>query len=228
MKTTTIFNLAAVCLISVCSQAQEQKPHPSHDSLLDETSRFIFYSVLEGLYEDGLTNRDVEQILLKKGTSYFHFIYACPICTATVWALEAYRSRPEHLYSLKSGASTFGPGLSDSLHNELYSDNPHQRLIAINAMVKTWLARRIEKMNLSEKEHDVLLNKLEAKRKEGMNVLKSFRHYEHGSKMGVEQAAPAYVDLEECAVCNGAVGKLMKLPHDEITSPNHDPQPTED
>src|SRR5262249_30538104 len=65
-------------------------------SEIDSTTRFIFYSTLEGLYEDGVSNQDVDQILLRKDhQSYSHFIYACPICTTTIWALQAYRSRPE-------------------------------------------------------------------------------------------------------------------------------------
>ena len=61
----------------------------------------------------------------------------------------------------------------------------------------------------------MLLEKLEEKRKEGMEVLENFRKAGHGPGWGVAEAAPAYVDLEECAVCNGAVGKLMKMPGDK-------------
>ena len=188
-----------------------EKPHFS--SLTDETSRFVFYSVLEGLYEDGLSNGDVDQILSKKeGESYTNFVYSCPICTPTIQALLAYRVRLEHLYSLKSGASTFGKGLSAPLHEELYSDDSRQRLGAINTLMQGWMDRRIKSMNLPAEERAKLLTELEDKRKEGMEALESFRHHEHGQSFGVEKAAPAYVGLDECAVCNGAVGKPMKLP----------------
>ncbi len=180
---------------------------------IDDTSRFIFYSVLEGLYEDGLSNEDVNQILMKKeNQSYFHFIYSCPICGPTIWALEAYRSRPERFYGLKKAGSTFGHGLPDSLHKKLYSEDSDQRLIAINTLVMEWISRRMNTMHLSEEDRASLLKALEQKRKAGMEALESFRSLEHGPEFGVAQAAPAYVDLEECAVCNGAVGKVMKLP----------------
>ena len=108
---------AAFALQVVPSYAQDANPTAAEHSDFDETSRFIFYSVLEGLYNDGLANSDVDQILLKKeGHSYFHFIYACPICTATIWALQTYRVRPERFYGLKTAATTFGPGLSESQH----------------------------------------------------------------------------------------------------------------
>lgn len=220
MKTLIAVLLAVTALMPLYAPAQEaQLTTPAHSDF-DDTSRFIFFSVLEGLYEDGLSSKDVDQILMKKdGQSYFHFIYACPICTATIWALQTYRARPEHLYSLKSGASTFGRGLSEQQHQQLYSDDHHQRLIVINTLMQGWMKRRTDRMNLSEKDRMALLDNLEKKRKEGMDVLESFRHHGHGPNFGVPEAAPAYVDLEECAVCNGAVGKLMKLPSDPSPTP---------
>lgn len=195
----------------VFSAGPARAAEPARD--FDSTARFIFYAVLEGLYEDGLSHQDVAQILLKKEKqSYFHFIYACPICTPTIWALETYRARPERFYGLKSGASTFGPGLSEALRAELYSEDSNQRLIAINTLVRNWLARRMELMKLSEPERTELLRQLEKKRQDGMAALKSFRQHGHGPDFGVAEAAPAYRDLEECAVCNGAVGRVMKLP----------------
>src|SRR5713101_4867730 len=145
----TILRLAAIIAVSfaVSTRAQASGKGRALDSEIDDTSRFIFYSVLEGLYEDGLSNKDVEQILMKKEKqSYFHFISACPICTATVRALEAYRVRPEYLYISKPSVSTFGPGLSPWLREQLYSDDPRQRLSAINTLVKTWMNRRIKTM----------------------------------------------------------------------------------
>jgi len=211
----TILRLAAIIAVSfaVSARAQTSVKGTTLDSDFDDTSRFIFYSVLEGLYEDGLSNKDVEQILMKKEKqSYYHFIRACPICTATIRALEAYRVRPEYLYTSKPSVSTFGLGLSASLREQLYSDQPRQRLSAINTLVKTWMNRRMKNMHLSKKDRAALIDALEKKRKQGLESLESFRRHEHGPDFGVAEAAPAYVDLKECAVCNGAVGKPMKLP----------------
>ena len=203
---------ASVSGIACAQSLPDNAPRPRAE--IDATARFIFYSVLEGLYEDGLANEDVDQILMKKEQQsyYFHFIYSCPICTATIWALEAYRARPEHLYSLKTDGSTFGPGLTDPIRKQLYHDDPRQRLTAINGLVQTWMARRLNHLSLTVKERADLLKALERKRKEGMDALESFRRLEHGPDFGVATGAPAYVDLKECAVCNAVVGKPMKLP----------------
>lgn len=208
MKAILRYIIIIAFSIGVSSHAQ-----PGVKPDIDDTSRFIFYSVLEGLYEDGLTNKDVDQILLKNEKQrYYHFIYACPVCGATIWALEAYRGRPERLYGLKREGSTFGDGLSAELHEQLYNDDVQKRLIAINTLMQKWMDRRMKAINLSVKERAVLLEALQKKRKEGMDALESFRKLEHGPNFGVAEAAPAYVDLQECAVCNGAVGKPMKLP----------------
>jgi hypothetical protein len=146
------------------------------------------------------------------GQTYFHFIYACPVCNATIWALEAYQSRPKSLYGVKLVGSTFGPGLSQSQHEQLFSTDPVQRLTVINALVSTWMERRMKMQRLTPEERTTLLAALEEKRKEGMKALERFRKKEHGPNFGVAEAAPAYVSLQECAVCNAAVGKPMKLP----------------
>ncbi len=176
----TVIAAILVVLLSATFRLQPVAAGASPPSELDATTQFIFYGVLEGLYEDGVSNQDVDQILMKKeNQSYCHFIYACPICTTTIWALQAYRSRPEQFYSLKSPSptSTFGPGLPSSLRTELFSDDPHRRLKAINTLVKDWIGRRMDRMNLSTKDREALLKALEEKRKQGMEALESLRRH---------------------------------------------------
>jgi hypothetical protein len=213
----TMLSLVAMVLVSIAApvwaQGDAKEEAAARADGIDATARFIFYSVLEGLYEDGLSNEDVEQILMKKEKqSYFHFIYACPVCNATIWALQAYRGRPDHLYGLKRPSSTFGSGLSGDLRKQLYSEDPNQRLTAINTLVQAWLDRRMTNQRLTKKERTEWIEALEKKRQEGMRMLQSYRRREHGADFGVAPAAPAYVDLKECAVCNGVVGKAMALP----------------
>jgi hypothetical protein len=205
--------LAAVfLLVSAFPLPSRAGPLPKQSDF-DNGTRFIFYSVLEGCYEDGLTNADADQILLRPDPSkgYVHFIYSCPICMPTIWAVQTYRARPAAFFSLKSEASTFGPGLPAHLEKQLFSADPHQQLIAVNTLMKNWIARRMDRMNLSAGQRADILADLEKKRKKGMEALKSFRGGGHEQE-AMSAYAPGYIDLDECAVCNGAVGKLMKLP----------------
>lgn len=185
----------------------------------DETTQFIFYSVLEGLYDDGVSTEDVEQILMRnEGEEYFHFIYACPVCMASIWALDAYRARPESMHSVKGRHSTFGEGLEKDVQNELYSEDPKRRLSAINGLINRWIEGRMAAMNLTDEMRETLLDGLEAKRKKGMEMLQKF--HDSGrpkDKGGVAYYAPAYAAGKqwECAACNGAVGKAMAFGKDE-------------
>lgn len=173
----------------------------------DDAHRFIFYAVLEGCYEDGLSTADVSQILLRRSNeAYFHFIYSCPICTPTIDALETYRSRPAEFYSLKSEASTFGEGLTPDLTKQLYSKVPENRLAAINTLLQRWIARRFSQLALSDTERAQLHQAIEEKRKKGAQALKSFK-----ADGSVATQAPAFATIDECAVCNAAVGKKLKI-----------------
>ncbi|MGI9239472.1 MAG: hypothetical protein ACR2RV_01650 [Verrucomicrobiales bacterium] len=174
------------------------------ESRFGATQRFIFQSILEGLYEDGVSTEDVEQILMRREREeYFHFIYACPVCTASVWAFEAYRDRPEKLYCVKSGASTFGFGLGKEIRDGLHSENVGQRLSTINTLIGRWIDRRMDTLRLTEEERAELAERLEEKREEGMARLNQFRN--------VPIYAPAYQGKGdwECAVCLAVVGKPM-------------------
>jgi hypothetical protein len=171
----------------------------------DESYRFIFYAVLEGCYEDGISTEDVSQILLRATNSWYsHFIYACPICTPTVHALEAYQSRPKHFSALKTSVNTFGPGVSPEVKKQLYSSKPEDRLTAINTLMKGWVSRRIALLRLTDAERKELEKKLGEMREKGNGYLKGF------AKQDPEKFKMSpFGKVQQCAVCNGAC--LMKL-----------------
>ena len=171
----------------------------------DDNYRFIYYAVTEGCYEDGIATTNVDQILLMNtNVGFVHFIYACPLCTPTIHALEAYRSRPKHLAGMKTRLTTFGPGLSEEQIKKLYSDRPSDRLEVINGLMQTWITRRMTELRLTDAEKTQLKQNFEKMRQEGMKMLKYFqaRDPEH-FKMS------PFAEVQQCAVCNGAC--CMKL-----------------
>ncbi len=171
----------------------------------DDNYRFIFYAVLEGCYEDGIATTNIDQILLMNtNVGFVHFVYACPICTPTIHALEAYRSRPKHFAGLKTHATTFGSGLSEEQIKKLYSDRPADRLEVINGLMQTWVTRRMTELRLTDAEKNQLKQNLEKMRQEGMKMLKSFQN---GDPEHFKMSA--FAEVQQCAVCNGAC--CMKL-----------------
>lgn len=193
------------------AETPESEPVHADREGLDATTRFIFYSVLEGLYDDGVSTEDVNQILLKReGEGYFHFIYSCPICSPTVYALQAYQDRPEQFYRRKDEASTFGFGLSKEIRDRLYSEDPKVRLSVINELIHIWISRRMELMKLAGEARKALEHDLGEKRKQGERTLQMFQKQNAEYPETISSYAPAFAQIDECAACNGAVGKPMK------------------
>jgi hypothetical protein len=175
-----------------------------------EAHRFVFYAVLEGCYEDGLSNQDVSQILLhEKGKGlYSHFVYGCPLCTPTIHALEAYRNRPDHFYGLKTTNNTFGLGLTGEVKTELYSSKPEDRLAAINTLVQRWVSKRMTSLRLTDVEQTKLKNELSQMRDKGSNYLKGSLKQQDANHPA--NSMSAFQNVQQCAVCNGACGLNLK------------------
>src|SRR5262245_66503155 len=68
---------------------------PPDEEGFDPVHRTIFYAVLEGLYEDGVSNGLVKLMLEKdpKTGNFLHLVYSCPICDPVLDALHVYESR---------------------------------------------------------------------------------------------------------------------------------------
>ena len=177
-----------------------------------EGYQLVYFGVLEGLFQDGVKSKEVDLILkqTEDGIAYEHFIYACPICMATIHALELYRDRPR-FYGIKDHAPpakfrTFGKGLSEEVRVKLQDADSSVRLKAIHELVIRWVNARLESLELTEDQHQNLQAELKAGRERGMKMLRGYQ------KNPEELAfyAPAYADLKECAICNAALQMEFK------------------
>ena len=214
MKTLSRCGLLVVVLLSTLASGGRlragetvEAPKPNHREA-SEAYQTVFYAVLEGCFADGLTDTDVDQILLREGPDkpYLHFIYACPICTATAAALECYRARPVVHLKIESGKLTFGTGLPAAMHARLYSADLKERLAAIHDLEESWVSRRIDSLRLKPEELAHVQTQLKAAREDGMRTLQAF--LEQGT---AKYYAPAYQRGDECALCNAAAGMQLKL-----------------
>lgn len=175
--------------------------------------QLVFFAVLEGLYRDGVRQDDVEAILARKSKDacYDHFIYACPICTATVQALELYRDRPP-LYSLKpvgnAADRTFGDGLDDPTRTQLRDPDARVRLKAIHRLLSRWISARLDSIALSKAQKEKLLAELKAGRDKGMEFLKRWQE----KPEDLARYAPAFAEIGECAACNAALQMTFTPP----------------
>ena len=70
--------------------------------------KFVYFAVLEGLYEEGLSDAMVASILGEGMTD--HFVYGCPVCIPAYQAILLYKDRPGFV-NRKRPARDFGSGL---------------------------------------------------------------------------------------------------------------------
>ncbi len=179
----------------------------------------IFFVVLEGLYEDGLVDKQIETLLEKGGHENYlfkNFVLACPICEPTKAAIEFYSKRPI-VGALKGGpvVTTFGKGPSKEIQLLLESKKPADHRKALNLLMEKWVTRRLDSMNLSEREKKEWIGGLDKRKQQGMVNLKSFKDPHDQSP----EIAEFYGDMEECAVCNGTTCAASKYRTGQETKP---------
>jgi hypothetical protein len=191
-----------VLILGVFSlRGDTQKPR-GKPRIIDPGSmtQLVFFAVLEGLYEDGVSTEDVDRILAvdpktKALRLEEHFVYGCPLCLPTFDAMVLYRSRPT-FHGRKNSADTFGPGLEPALKKKLDSVQKADQLEAIQALVNRWVGRRLDSMRLTKDEREQWTAMIEEGRQKGMASL---------------QAAQAgnrneYLGWKGCAICDGSAG----------------------
>jgi len=210
MKTMLTVIIACVLFSVPNDLSAQDRTEPVHFQRFGEAHKFIFFSVLEGLYEDGVTQDEIERILMKReGHGYEHFIYSCPICTGVLQAARLYAARPR-FHSFKPTPAdehqvengTFGSGLSAEVRLALASEKVEIRLEAIHGLVWKWSDRRLKRLDLSHEEETELLAEIDAGREAGMSALRHWQEDPDESLM--KSYAPGYVELKGCAMCNAA------------------------
>ena len=176
----------------------------------DERFQFLYFATFEGAHADGLTDAEVDRILLRDGGQggFLHFIHACPICMTVLNGLVAYRARPAFvgfkLPAHESEHRTLGAGLPEELRQQLASEQIGVRLKAINALLTRWVERRLALLNLTPEQRQPWAQRFEDGRKEGMKYLETFR--QNGS---LKFYAPGFAEFKECAVCNAATQRTF-------------------
>jgi hypothetical protein len=162
-----------------------------HDEAWYETaaSHHIFFAVLEGLYSDGVSNEAVD-LIIPHGRFNDHFVYCCPLCHPAYEAFRLYRQR-ENFYGLKEQVSSFGPGLSAKVTDQLKSGDRKVRLEVIQSLIRTWVIRHLSSLKLSAAEREKLEQQIISGQENGMAALE-------------KQRDPGW-PIKGCAICDGCV-----------------------
>ncbi|MEM9080587.1 MAG: hypothetical protein AAGC74_07855 [Verrucomicrobiota bacterium] len=181
------------------------KDHPPK-GFYGEVHRFVFFAVLEGCLEDGVTQGEIDLMipLREEGSPYrlmtTNLVYSCPLCSPVFDALRLYSDRQVFITGItkESSYNTFGQGLEPEVKGELAKKGKPCR-DAIQKLVRGWIERRMEKLRLTVQEEAELRKELAEMREEGEASLKKLQAGELG-----EQFLGLYDGWEECPVCSGA------------------------
>jgi hypothetical protein len=193
MKSLSIF---VACLLSLSSTSilASDPVVFIHREFSDE-HRFIFYAVLEGAYEEGISDETVATLLGEKGNE--HFVIGCPICGPAYDALHAYRDAPKFT-SKKVSQKGFGTGLSDEERN-LVSGTVEDRRKFIRTLVSRWIEARFSLLDLPEDREEALRESLQKMSEKGTALLENFKKGGNGDLL-----SKVYADWEFCPSCSGA------------------------
>ncbi|MGH7162633.1 MAG: hypothetical protein ACREID_04045 [Planctomycetota bacterium] len=198
MRKSVLLSAALLGAATIGWRAWAQDGPPPMDA--EPLRRLVFFAVLEGLYEDGVSTGDVDRVLRRepegsrKAGEYTHFVYACPICHAALDAFRVYRGRAR-FYATKGNPDTFGAGLPSEVSARLGAESFKERLDALNRLVDRWVGLRLDAMRLTGGEREEWQERIVKGRKEGMGLLQSFAR---------DGTAGEFAEVKTCAVCDGA------------------------
>lgn len=157
-----------------------------------EFNRFIFFAVLEGLYEDGVPEATVTRILERRANEgfYVHFVYACPICGPTVDAFRAYSRRQDFHYGWKQPDSAYlGGPLPPDLLQALENPDVSTFRNGLERLVQRFLNRRMDLLRFTPDDRKSVHAAMQTGRKQGMAGLPKFNP-----------------EMKKCPSCEAGVG----------------------
>jgi hypothetical protein len=173
--------LAAVLVLPPAPRQEPAQDRPEFD-------RFLFFAVLEGLMEDGVSDEAVRRILETdpKG-AYVNFVYSCPVCHPVVEAFRVYGKRHDWYHGRK-GDPYLGKALPGDLAAALASPERSKVRGGLQKLVTRYVEGHLKRLRLTQEEASRRRAAIEDGRKKGMGML---------------QLLPV-PEMKECPSCEGA------------------------
>lgn len=192
---------------------QKAVPKKVTDWKTDPACRLVFHAVLEGLYEDGVTDDVVNNIVPpdKKGREKMRrsFVLDCPLCQPVFEAFCVYQSRPK--FSDGGKESTFGKGLPESVKKGLLSDTLSTRLITLRGPIRGWVETRLRSMKLTAEERQKWWDDISARSGQGTTTL--------AGHMSTDPWYKHWSGYWGCAACKGSEDATRALLQNPKTPP---------
>jgi hypothetical protein len=182
-KCSLLLVLGMIVLLCRLSPADPPKGEPAKkgtkppaDWKEDPVCKMVFFAVLEGLYEDGVSNEAVDSVVgkTKDGPAEIKqtFVFQCPLCHPVYEAFRLYQQRP----TFRDKGDTFGKGVDAKLESGLRAKALRTRQGALQTLVHRWVERRLTRMGLSAEEKLSWAKQLEERSNQGNELLGRLRN----------------------------------------------------
>jgi hypothetical protein len=155
---------------SYCAEVTRLTAGGTYDGLHQE----LFFSVLEGLYRDGVSSQVVDAVIAAdaRGAHAEGAPHDCMICVPALDAFRTYRGRPVFA-GAKTRADTFGTGLAAAEQSALTGADDAARRKTTQALIERWIGQRMERLRLDNGEREAWRETLAARRKQGVAASES-------------------------------------------------------
>ncbi len=166
---------------------KKQGIKPTADWHLDKECQAVFFTVIEGLYRDGISQEVVDLVIGHAEANKVDraFVFRCPLCHACFEAFALYQRRPT--FNGTAGRNTIGNRvISEEVMAGLRARNPRVFGVAFATIVQPWI-----KADLTERL---------ANGEDGLELMKKYvKLAEEGNKLKTAytrcQACDAIVDI---------------------------------
>ena len=205
--------IVALCQLSSADPPKAQAPssEPAKappDWKEDPVCKMVFFAVLEGLYEDGVSTEAAASVVgrAKDGKAEIRrtFVFQCPLCHPVYEAFRAYQQRP----AFRDKGDTFGKGIDAKLEAGLRSEDLLTRQRALQELVQRWVERRLNGMGLSPEQKSDWARRLKERSGEGNARLDQLKGTDAWYRLW------GYGFCAACAGCEGAC-KILKAPQEK-------------
>lgn len=151
---------------------------PTQEWRSDPACQLVFFAVLEGLYTDGVPDEVVDLVVPPKDGKDDSvercFVFRCPMCHAAYEAFVLYQRRQAFSGS-NEAKSTFGKDFDLTICDSLKSDSAPTRVKAMGNLIRPWIDRKINSLEMTDVTRDALVAKMLQYAEEGNRLFQARR-----------------------------------------------------
>lgn len=218
MQRLFLFVLFLISIPQSFSHAAELRDG-NGDWLRDSGSQMVFHAVLEGLFNDGVSQEHAALMFPSEEKFSEHFVYSCPLCHPAVEALRIYKTHPHFEFDkpikwvdgrTPAYQDSFGKGLDAETIKRLESTDRSERTAVIQELIQRWVSRKLNSMRLTVDERQKWKTHLDALRERGMASLEHIKQF--------EPANAALQARKACPACDGSAAACAIVAGPEVVN----------